>query len=438
MANNSSSLLRDLLVTTKDGDWGNDQPKDGFVPYRVIRGADFPEVRIGDFSTVPFCYLAESTVHRRTLEPLDIIIETAGGNRDRATGRTLLITQRVLDSLGPQTTCASFCRFLRVNPDLADPRYVYWYLQYLYSQGVMWNHQVQHTGVARFQYTRFAESVSIPLPSRKAQHRIADILGSLDDKIELNRLTNETLEFLARALFKNWFIDFDPVRSKAAGRRQADLDRTTAALFPATFEKSRHGDIPKGWKVSTIPEAFEVNPTRTLSKGKIAPYLEMSNMPTTSVRALAWVNREYGSGMRFMNGDVLIARITPCLENGKTAYVDFLEDGQTGWGSTEYIVMRSKPPLPTAYAYFLARNDDFRAHVIKNMTGTSGRQRAPAECLDKYFIVVPPEPLARRFGEMVAPMLATMKSNDEESMSLASARDALLPKLLSGELSLTA
>jgi type I restriction enzyme S subunit len=243
---------------------------------------------------------------------------------------------------------------------------------------------------------------------------------------------------MARALFKSWFIDFDPVRAKAAGRKPSGLDSVTAALFPASFETSSFGKTPKGWKVCTVPDAFEVNPTRSLSKGQIAPYLEMANMPTSSARALAWQYREFGSGMRFINGDVLIARITPCLENGKTAYVDFLDDGQTGWGSTEYIVLRSKPPLPTTCAYFLARNDDFRAHVIRNMTGTSGRQRAPAECLNKYFVVIPSEKIAQHFGEVIAPMLKVMKTNDEQSTSLVDACDALFPRLLSGDIDITA
>ena len=137
--------------------------------------------------------------------------------------------------------------------------------------------------------------------------------------------------------------------------------------------------------------------------------------------------------MKFQNGDVLVARITPCLENGKTAFVDFLQDGQIGWGSTEYIVLRSRDPLPTEYAYFLARTDTFRAFAIQNMTGTSGRQRVPAECLNNYLVVVPPEPIAIMFGTFARETLERMKSGDEESRTLAEIRDAFLPKLLSGE-----
>jgi len=143
------------------------------------------------------------------------------------------------------------------------------------------------------------------------------------------------------------------------------------------------------------------------------------------------------SGTKFVNGDTLLARITPCLENGKTAFVDFLpEEGQVGWGSTEYIVLRPKPPLPAEYGYYLARSEDLRTHAIQNMTGSSGRQRVPAECFAQYHIAVPPAPIAQRFGESARTLMIMISANDEQSRTLAALRDALLPKLLSGELRL--
>jgi len=273
----------------------------------------------------------------------------------------------------------------------------------------------------------------VALPPFGVQQRIGQVLGSLDDKIELNRRTNETLAAMARTMFRSWFVDFDPVRAKAGDQTPPGLEAATAKLFPDSFEPSALGPIPKGWKVLPLPEAITVNPSRSLSKDVVAPYLEMGNMPTASARALAWEPRPCGSGAKFVNGDVLLARITPCLENGKTAFVDFLNDGQVGWGSTEYIVFRSKPPLPPEFAYFLARSPELRTHAIQNMTGTSGRQRVPAECFNSYPVVVPPAPVAARFGEWCQPIMAMMKARDEESRTLAATRDALLPKLLSGE-----
>ena len=189
-------------------------------------------------------------------------------------------------------------------------------------------------------------------PSIDKQRAIAHILGTLDDKIELNRRMNETLEAMARALFKSWFVDFDPVRAKAEGR-DTGLPEHIAELFPDRFVDSDLGEIPEGWEAQPLPQAIEVNPPRLLRKGQIAPYLDMANMPTRGHTPDEVVDRGNGSGTRFINGDTLLARITPCLENGKTAFVDFLNEGQVGWGSTEYIVLRPKPPLPEGICVLL-------------------------------------------------------------------------------------
>src|SRR6266511_5154544 len=260
-----AAALRDLLTKTKDGDWGKDSPAKGLVPYRVIRGTDFPSVRYGDTSSVPIRYLSDSTVDRRTLAADDILLETAGGSPDRPTGRSLLMTQKLLASLDLPATCASFARFLRVDRNKAEPQYVYWFLQYLYASGQMEEHQVQHTGVARFQYTKFAESREIPLPHRDEQFAIAHILGTLDDKIELNRGMNETLEAMARALFKSWFVDFDPVRAKAEGR-DPGLPKHIADLFPDSLEDSELDEIPAGWEVRSLGDLLELHYGKALKE----------------------------------------------------------------------------------------------------------------------------------------------------------------------------
>jgi type I restriction enzyme S subunit len=275
--------------------------------------------------------------------------------------------------------------------------------------------------------------IPLPWPSMQERDAIAHILGTLDDKIELNRRMNETLEAMARALFKSWFVDFDPVRAKAEGR-DPGLPKPLADLFPARLVDSEVGEIPEGWRVAPLPEVVDVNPTRALRKGVAAPYLDMANMPTHGHSADDLVNREFGSGMRFIDGDTLVARITPCLENGKTAFVDFLEDGQVGWGSPEYIVLRPKAPLPEEYAYCLARSAEFREFAIQSMTGTSGRQRVPAESLAHFRVAVRPRPIAEAFGRAVKPRFARASAAVRESRTLAALRDALLPKLTSGEL----
>jgi type I restriction enzyme S subunit len=273
----------------------------------------------------------------------------------------------------------------------------------------------------------------IPLPPLPEQRAIAHILGTLDDKIELNRRMSETLEAIARALFKSWFVDFDPVRAKAEGR-DPGLPPHLADLFPDSFEDSELGEIPAGWRAAPLPDVLDVNPTRALRKGVEAPYLDMANMPTRGHSPDDVVDRAFGSGMRFMNGDTLVARITPCLENGKTAFVDFLEAGQVGWGSTEYIVLRPKPPLPDEFAYCLARSTEFRDFAIQSMTGSSGRQRVPAESLSHFRVVAASKPVAELFAWFIQPLFARASGATKEGHTLAALRDTLLPKLISGEM----
>ncbi len=189
---------------------------------------------------------------------------------------------------------------------------------------------VKHTSPDRIKRFRFS------LPPLQEQRTIAHILGTLDDKIELNRRMNETLDTMARALFKSWFVDFEPVRAKVEGT-EARLPPAVSQLFPDGYDNSALGKVPLGWKVVGLSELIDVNPRRpSLRKGESAPYVPMSSMPRSGHTPSEVSGRSFGSGTRFINGDTLVARITPCLENGKTAYVDFLKEGQVGWGSTEY------------------------------------------------------------------------------------------------------
>lgn len=138
--------------------------------------------------------------------------------------------------------------------------------------------------------------------------------------------------------------------------------------------------------------------------------------------------------MRFQNGDTLLARITPCLENGKTALVDFLTAGEIGWGSTEFIILAPKETTPPEFIYCLTRSEDFREFAIKNMTGTSGRQRVSHEAISAYPMVDPGGDALQHFGMLTRPMFRRITANRDEMLTLTALRDTLLPKLITGEL----
>lgn len=320
----------------------------------------------------------------KVLPPLTTVIIARGATmgKCRMLGRSMALNQT--------------CYGIIARRNYADPIFLYYYLSNLYD----YFRAVANGSVFDTVIGSGLRSIKIKLPSLPEQRAIADVLGSLDDKIELNRRMNATLESIAMAMFRQWFIE---------------------------------NEESKGWKAVPLPEMIDVNPSRALRKSVVAPYLDMANMPTQGHRAIEWVDRPFGSGTKFINGDTLLARITPCLENGKTAFVDFLADGQIGWGSTEYIILRPKPPLPVEYGYYLARSEELRNHTIQNMTGTSGRQRAPASCFDKYMIAIPSESIVMRFGDFVRTNMVKIRANDEQSRTLAAMRDALLPRLINGE-----
>jgi len=328
------------------------------------------------------------------------------------------------------------CFWRSLNQEKIDPRWLYYWMnsREFFNQFKSVSGQ---TDMAEYVSLRDQRAMNITLPDVETQRGIASILGSLDNKIELNRRMNRTLERMAQAMFKSWFIDFDPVRAKAAGDpTAAGLPDQLAALFPDRLVDSELGEIPEGWEVKSLDEAFDVNPKRKLTKGTLAPFLEMSNMPTTGPSPAAWRLREMTSGTKFIKGDTLVARITPCLENGKTAFVDFLYPGQVGWGSTEYIVLRPKGDIPPVFAYLLARTELFRTFAIRQMTGSSGRQRVPPDSLSALQLALPAidSPLHKAFGDQVNPYFERISLSARQNRKLAGVRDTLLPKLLSGEL----
>jgi type I restriction enzyme S subunit len=419
-----AAQTRNALV---GGPFGSDLISKDYVPsgVPVIRGTNMGHGRWVDGE---FAYVTPEKAEALSSNcaiPGDIVFTQRG-----TLGQVSLVPQK-----GAEKYLISQSQMkLTVDTEKADAVFLYYVFTSAEQQDYIRQNAIQ-TGVPHTNLG-ILRNTPLTLPPLAEQKAIASVLGALDDKIELNRRINATLEAMARALFQSWFVDFDPVRAKLDGREPFGLDPYTAALFPEHLEDSPLGHIPKGWNAQCLTEAIEVNPRRALKSGDIAPYLDMKNLPTQGHSAEEVVDREFSSGTKFKNGDTLLARITPCLENGKTGYVDFLNDAQVGWGSTEFIVLVPKTPLPPQFGYLLARSDALRTHAIQNMAGTSGRQRVPSECFNTFWLAVPPPEIAARFDELTAPLMAKIKANADKSRILATLRDALLPKLLGGELHL--
>ena len=162
-------------------------------------------------------------------------------------------------------------------------------------------------------------------------------------------------------------------------------------------------ELKAGWRKVKLGDIIDFNPKETLKKNTISKYVEMAQLQCFARNIIGYSFKEYKGGTKFRNGDTLLARITPCLENGKTAFVDILEEDEVGFGSTEYIVLRKKEGYTDEnYIFYLAISDLFRQIAIKSMTGTSGRQRVQTEVLKNSEIVIPEVNIQKKIASILS------------------------------------
>lgn len=283
-----------------------------------------------------------------------------------------------------------------------------------------------------------AHNVRIRIPEKKEdREKLGYKLFVFDNKIANNTAMNQTLEKIAQRIFKSWFIDFDPVKANAEGVPFNGLSPEIQALFPREFEESALGMIPCNWSPVKISQIIDINPSYKLLKGSEPYYIDMKALPIDSMSINDLVRREFKSGTKFKNGDTLMARITPCLENGKTGLVAHIPNDEVAWGSTEFIVMSPRTEKYKEFVYLLARNSELRAFAIKSMTGTSGRQRVSGEQVGSYLVVNIPDDIIAAFNQVVAPLFEKVSQNTLMSKSLENIRDKLLPRLMTGQISLS-
>ena len=362
-----------------------DNPKDWGNEVLFITPSDYKNYRKKAYSSIRM--LSRVGIERqknRLLPPSSVLVTCIGSDMGKSVvNSSPCITNQQINAIIPDLSV--------VNAD-----YLYYLTIDLYD--IFRRKGGDGTAVPILNKSDF-EKIDILLPRIPEQKAIDDVLSSLDNKIDLLHRQNKTLESIAESLFRQWFIE----------------------------------EAQDEWADGTIADLIEFNPHRKLSKGAIAPYLEMASLNNSTFNPDDWYDRAFSSGTKFINRDTLLARITPCLENGKTAYVTFLDKNQVGWGSTEYIVMRPKGELHPFFAYALARNTDFRAYAEGCLAGSSGRQRVEIQHLENYVIKIPSPDIVSEFNSLAGSITAKLHSNFLQLRTLEKLRDTLLPKLMSGE-----
>ncbi|MBK9187704.1 MAG: restriction endonuclease subunit S [Phycisphaerales bacterium] len=360
--------------------------------YDVINGQDMKRLR-----------MSESEMAVSGLDDGDLLF----GRRslvEAGAGKCSLV-----EGLTEPTTFESSIIRVRVDQTRARPRFLFYWLKSPQGAGRI-RGIVTGTNVKGIRGS-VLKTIEVTCPPVEVQDSLVQVIRCYDDLIENNTRRIKLLEDAARLLYEEWFVRL---------------------RFPGNEHTPIRDGVPKGWEHKPTPEAIDINPTTRLSDAKEHWWVEMSDLPLNSMVVQGTVLREGRSGSKFQNGDTLFARITPCLENGKTAFVDFLPEGVTARGSTEFIVLRSKRLSPE-FVYCLARTYAFRHNAIKSMIGASGRQRVQDSCFDKFMVNVPPPTLLTAFTDIVRPIFRHIRALHLQATKAREARDLLLPRLMSGE-----
>lgn len=278
-----------------------------------------------------------------------------------------------------------------------------------------------------------AHAREIFVPSLSKQRAIAHILGTLDDKIELNRRRNQTLEAMARALFKDWFVDFGPVRAKMEGR-EPYLPADLWQLFPDRLDDEGK---PEGWEMIPL-NAMATLETTSISPGKSAeavfehysiPAFDAGRMPVMELG-----NSIKSNKYKVHNDAVLVSKLNP-----QTPRV-WLPTVATDHAvcSTEFMQFVPQRPDNRPFLYCLMASEVMQEEVLRHVTGSTGsRQRAQPSQIAKVEVLLPGTDILSAFNHQAEPTLRAIADNQRESQTLSQLRDTLLPKLISGELRIT-
>jgi len=399
----------------------------------VIRGQNLADRWIGG----EFVYVSQekaATLRTNTARPGDIVFTQRG-----TLGQVSLVPADAF----PVYVISQSQMKLTVDPARADSGYVYYactssdFIRQVHDNAVAAG--VPHINLGTLRGLR------IPLPSLEIQKTIAGTLATLDDRINLLRQTNTTLEAIAQALFKSWFVDFDPVHAKAEGREPEAIDAATAALFPSEFEESELGPIPQGWQVATLSE--HVDAERGLSyKGagltSADDGLPMHNLNSVlegggyKYAGIKYYNAAYKERHLVKAGDIIVANTEQGHHHRLIGFPAIVPHQFTnGIFSHHLYRVRAKKGSPVSrhWLYYCLMTSAVRDQIIGCSNGSTVNMLKPAG-LQIPQMVVPPAKLCRAFGAIAEDLRTKIEGCIDRAETLAQLRDTLLPRLISGKL----
>ena len=308
------------------------------------------------------------------------------------------ISVALLDGYDDAIISQAYTIFEVVDTNALDPEYL-----------MMWFRRPEFDRYARFHSHGSAREVfdweemcevQVPVPAIEKQREIVAEYNTLATRIETDKKLIATLEQTAQTLYRHTFIDnIDP------------------------------NNLPEGWRMGTLGEIIDVNPKLSLKKDEECSFVEMDSLPIEGYGISEITKRDFSGGAKFQNGDVLFARITPCMENGKAGVVDGLNDGEVGAGSTEFIVLRGKNISLMGLLATIVRNEEFRTYAKAHQTGSDGRQRVEASCISAYEHPIPSEKQLAEIEKIFSRIIKVCLSKSKENQTLTQMQTLLLSKM---------
>lgn len=398
--------------TIRFGDLYSTESRNGLTKPSKIRGSGYKMINMGELFANDRIYdIPMELAPLKDTEKINAKIEIG----DLLFARQSLVLEgagkcSIVMEVSPLTVFESHLIRVRLDRKRALPMFYYYYFKSPLSPMASIVSQCAQAGIRGSDL----QELNVIFPPLYIQNKIAQMLSYYDDLVENNQKQIKLLEEAAQRLYKEWFVDL---------------------RFPGHETTPIVDGIPEGWSMCTAGNVIEFNPKTPLKKGCIKQSVPMTALSTSSMvlNSSEFTMTESNSGAKFRNGDTLLARITPCLENGKTAFVAGITSEEGAVGSTEFIVMRAKKINPYM-VYLLARTEEFRKTAINSMTGSDGRQRAQVDKIMQFPYLLAPQSTLEAFSQLVEPIFEQVYLKNDQIAQLSQARDRLLPKLMSGEI----
>ena len=408
--------LKSVLVKNDAGDWGSEPDKDAIG---VIRSTNFNNDGKLDLSDIAYRTLSKRKFEEKKLYASDILIERSGGSETQPVGRVGFITDEMAKT---DYAFANFIQRISLN-DEVNAKFVYYCLQQMYEMGITAGMQSQTTGIRNLDWKQYIK-VAIPKPSPDEQTAIAAILSKVDEAIAAVQASISAAERLKKSLMQNLLT----------GRMKPDGTLRKEDEF---YMDEKFGRVPKGWDVKAIgdKDVCKINPVYKYKKKEVYDFIPMEAIKE-NFEGVDYVEKQVidnGSYTRFKAGDILFAKITPCSENGKVAYIDHI-DSEVGFASTEFIVFHPTENVDGKFVYLLLSSGNVHRLAISLMEGTTGRQRIPWKIFrNRIFVPMPDKVEQTIIVDRILAFDKQIKENNNKIAVLERLKKSLMQNLLTGK-----